>query len=234
MTDRRNENMRIRSLKTLIATDDDQRLQLTTPRSHSAPMPLTDAQAIPSEQKETRSSGMLVLAPSQRISNRGNEGSSDASLKLQNLSAGPANSPSEPPMSRERIGKIAEEVILARLDALAPEKIADLADMIVPGRVNHLFDEQAETHVSRAVANIAPAKVATVVRDLAPDMLASAVRDMTREEVSAQLPEAMSEALEESVASLIRQELAGDLGVSVTEKIRLLIRAEINRALGSN
>lgn len=233
MTDRRNENLRIRSLKTLIATEDDQRLQLSTPQASAEPMPLTAAQSIPSEATEVRSS-MLVLAPSQRISNRGTEPKKDSSLSLQNPSAGPANSPSEPPMSRERLGKMAEEVILARLDALAPEKIADLADMIVPGRVNHLFDEQAETQVSRAVANIAPAKVATVVRDLAPDMLASAVRDMTREEVHAQLPEAMGEALEESVATLIRQELAGDLGVSVTEKIRLLIRAEINRALGSN
>lgn len=198
---------------------------------------LDDPTFAPQQGSKESKAEILVLAPSQRLSNDEPSEAQAAfsELDMSDLGASAANSAHEPPLSQNRFAKMAESALKQQIDALGADMVETLVKTVAPEHIDKAFEDFGVQNVDDMVAKIAPQKILDIADQILPFKIEEIIREAAREEVARTRPSDTPslDSLEPTVANLIRRELAGDLGRSVTQKVRALVQAEIIQHLDS-
>jgi|GEM_PF-6593095 len=144
-----------------------------------------------------------------------------------------ANSVVEPAVTNGKLMLMAENAVKVQLDELGPERVQNLIEEIAPVRIANIFAENSEALVSLAVNNFAPKQISDLVDEIAPNIIAQEVTSVVSDKVAERLAEEMPDGLEGTVLRVVKEEMQGAFGYSVTRKIRQLIREEIRLAWGN-
>ncbi len=141
--------------------------------------------------------------------------------------ASPANSIIAPAVTNAKLMGMAENAVHAQLDDLGPARIQSLIEEIAPVRMANIFAENGEELVGQAVNAFAPAQIDALVNEIAPSIIEHEVSQVVSEKVALRLEAELPGGMEESVLRVVKEEMQGAFGYSVTRKIRQLIREEI-------
>ena len=138
-----------------------------------------------------------------------------------------ANSIIAPAVTNAKLMKMAESAVHSQLDELGPERIQNMIEDIAPVRIANIFSENGADFVGQAVSAFAPAQIDALVNQIAPGIIETEVAQIVSEKVTSRLEAELPGGMEESVLRVVKEEMQGAFGYSVTRKIRQLIREEI-------
>jgi hypothetical protein len=148
-----------------------------------------------------------------------------------NISFSAANSTVEPVITKSNLLLLTEKAVEETVDSLAPDRIQRLIEEITPVRIANIFAENSEEFVGQAVTTFAPAQINTLVEKLAPAIIEAEVEGTVREKIVERLSDVLPGGMEASVARVVKDEMQGAFGYTVTRKIRHLVREELRIAL---
>lgn len=170
---------------------------------------------------------MLVLFEDQRVEKtlETQEGPKYKRLRLTEQHV--ANSGEAPAVKRSHVVEIAEKIVDDRLNSFQDQNPTPAPAMPSQETIANVFATEAVPFVEKAVEKVAPEYIVKMVDEMVPRMLADVVELATKEELETRLPEILGAEIDSRVATKLKSELQGTLGRNVTEKIRLLIHAEV-------
>tara|TARA_R110002096_G_scaffold377058_2_gene570944 strand:- start:28160 stop:28891 length:732 start_codon:yes stop_codon:yes gene_type:complete len=143
----------------------------------------------------------------------------------------PANSTIEPVITKSNLLLLTEQAAARSVDDIAPDRIQRLIEEITPVRIANIFAENSEEFVSQAVSTFGPAQINQLVERLAPTIIEAEVSKTVRGKITEHLAQELPGGMEAVVASIVKDEMQGAFGYTVTRKIRQLIREELSSAL---
>lgn len=152
-----------------------------------------------------------------------------ADIEAPSLSA--ANSAVEPVITKSNLLLLTEKAVEETVENYAPDRIQRLIEEITPVRIANIFSENSEEFVSQAVTTFAPSQINSLVEKLAPAIIEGEVEGIVREKILERLSDVLPGGMEASVARVVKDEMQGAFGYTVTRKIRQLIREELRIAL---
>jgi hypothetical protein len=138
-----------------------------------------------------------------------------------------ANSVVAPAVTNAKLMLMAENAVNTQLDKLGPERVQNLIEDIAPVRIANIFAENGADFVSQAVNAFAPEQISALVTGMAPSIIADEVSQAVSEKVAEHLASELPGGMEASVLRVVKEEMQGAFGYSITRKIRQLIHEEI-------
>jgi hypothetical protein len=138
-----------------------------------------------------------------------------------------ANSGIAPAVTNTKLMLMAEHAVNTQLDEIAPAQIQNLIEEITPVRIANIFAESGEDLVGQAVNAFAPAQIDTLVNELAPSIIEAHVSQTVSAQLAERLEAELPGGISDNVLRVVKEEMQGAFGYSVTRKIRQMIREEI-------